>query len=68
MMSDPNPKFKEGDEVVSFRGERGRVISSRAVPESGKSHRVTIRWANELDNPDNTEYYEEAFSLYEGKD
>lgn len=63
-MNSPTPKFKPDDEVISFRGERGRVISSRAVPEPGKSHRVTVRWANELDNPDNTEYYEEIFELY----
>ena len=68
MMGSATPKFKPDDEVISFRGERARVISSRAVPEPGKSHRVTVRWANELDNPDNREYYEEVFEPYKDRD
>jgi len=64
MMTDAMPKFQPGDRVISFRGELATIKTSRQVWEPGKSHRVTVIWANELQNPDNTEYYEKVFEHY----
>lgn len=64
MMLSDTPKFKVDDEVISFRGERARIIFVRAIARAGKSHRVSVRWANELQNPDLREYYEEVFEHY----
>ena len=63
-MRGPTPKYKPGDHVRSFRGENAYVVSVTPSPDwEAKSHRVTVRWADELQNPDNTAYYEEVFEM-----
>lgn len=55
-------KFKVGDEVVSFRGEKATVIGTKESFVPGKSNRVSVKWEKESRNPDKREYYEEVFS------
>ena len=60
MMNNPEPKFKPGDRVESFRGEKATVITVRKVDTPGKSHRVTVTYDTATSaNP--TEFYEEVF-------
>jgi len=60
MMSDPCPKFKPGDRVESFRGEKATVITVRKVDVSGKSHRVTVTYDSDA-SAHPVEFYEEVF-------
>lgn len=64
-MRGPHNRFKVGDEVVDFRGDRARVV---AIEESKhwrtKSHRVEVEWldpSTKHQNPDKRSYYEEVF-------
>lgn len=59
MMSSPFPKFKVGDKVISFRGERATVRVVYQVDTPGKSHRVGVTWENE----DEGMYYEQVFEF-----
>lgn len=61
-MRGPTPKYKPGDSVINFRGETAVVETVTPSPDwEAKSHRVTVRWSNELENPDRLNYYEEVF-------
>ena len=62
----PKPRFEVGQEVISFRGERGtvaEVIPSRQWRH--KSHRVVVNFTHPSLASDNTAYYEEVFEPYE---
>lgn len=61
-MRGPDPKFKEGDRVVDFKGRKALVISvEKSRAWRSKSHRVTVQWDN-VTGPDRIAYYEEVFS------
>lgn len=57
----PEPKFKPGDKVISFKGEHATVIYVVEAPAISKSHRVNVDWDAKFKNPDKREYYEEVF-------
>lgn len=60
-MRGPEPRFQEGDRVISFRGEKATVISvEKSRAWRNKSHRVTVQW-DDRTGPDKTAYYEEVF-------
>jgi hypothetical protein len=64
-MRGPKPRFKPGDKVKDFRGNKAMVV---AVVESAewqnKSHRVRVQWADRIEqHKDRVEYYEEVFDF-----
>lgn len=63
-MRGPHNRYKVGDRVVSFRGEKATVTRIReSANYRSKSHRVCVKWDEvkhgRRDDP--VEYYEEVF-------